>query len=167
MSDKLSSEILEEQFGETEVEVLYQDDADTRIICTRAMSDRQVLEISRVLFMPGASGFPETHEKVLGGLSMGKAFKQAGIKFLRPSNPAASYYQVLPTNFGRWFGSDEPASVVSVTVFAGSDKTPYAEILETYSPAVIWEDLNGKPEPGHAAIIAEMDELLATKATDH
>lgn len=135
----LSSDILEQQFGETTVEILHQD-SKSRIICTKVISTGQVLELSRVVFDPkGAAQFSKIHQTVKTGKSMGKAFKDAGVDFVRQTQSVS--IQKLPPNFGKQFGSNKPATVVEVAIFVGTDKVPYARILETYSPFVGW------PEP--------------------
>lgn len=155
----MSSDILESQFGPTEVSVLYQDEK-TRVICTRAKSDGQVLELSRVLFDPAGIGrFPRTHAAVLAGQSMGKAFRSDGIEFRRETETA--YRRTLPANFHAWFGSRRPATVVAVSIMAGPDRQPYAEILEVYSPAVAWPQAGGQPRGDHPAVIKALGELLA------
>jgi len=162
MENVLSSEVLEKQFGPTEVSVLYQD-GKTRLICTRAATNGQVLELSRVVFNPaGTEKFAETHAAVLAGQSMGKAFKAAGIEFRRETK--AAYRRTLPASFGGWFGSGQPANIVVVAILAGPDRTPYADILEVYSPAVDWPQSGGSPSDEHLAIIKAIGELLAGKS---
>jgi hypothetical protein len=163
MSDTLSSDILEKQFGPTEITVLYQD-ASTRIICTRTVADGHVLELSRVVFMPGARDFPETHRAVLDGLSMGKAFRADGIEFRRHVN--ASYRRSLPAAFKKWFGRGSPATVVAVSILVGPAKTHYADIMETYSPDVRWPHLGGQPTNEHLENIKRLEEFLDEQAAD-
>lgn len=147
----LSSDILEQQFGPTAIEVLAQD-ATTRITCTKVISSQQILELSYVEFMKdGSDAFPVVHQAVISGQSMGKAFRAHDIEFHR--HIQATYRCNLPHNFGRWFGSNDPALVVLVSIFVGPDKTPYAKILETYSPAVSW------PDPGIVPIGKQLDPI--------
>jgi len=158
----LSSDILEEQFGPTKVEVLYQD-AVTRIICTRALASGQVLELSYVAFVKsGAEKFPGAHRSVIAGESMGKAFRTAGIKFTRQQQTACRYN--LPENFERWFERPGAATVVAVSILVGPGKTAYAEILETYSPEVQWAPQAGKPNMKQLAALTLLDEFLASQA---
>jgi hypothetical protein len=120
MSDLLSSDILEAQFGLTELTVLYQ-------------------ELSFVNFSrAGATQFPEVHRAVTAGTSMGKAFRAAGVAFKREERPIAS--QALAARFGRLFGNEGAATVITVSILVGSDEMSYAEVLEIYSPAVRWPD---------------------------
>jgi hypothetical protein len=141
MSDLLSSDILERQFGPTELTVLYQG-GTSRIICTKAKASGQVLELSFVNFTrAGAEKFPEVHRAVLAGTSMGKAFRASSVAFRRKERIVHS--NDLATHFGRQFGGEGPATILEVTILAGPDKTPYAEILETYSPAVRWPRRQG------------------------
>jgi hypothetical protein len=162
MDGVLSSDILESQFGPTEIAVLYQNVAE-RISCTQAVKSGQALELSHVTFIqPGAKKFPRTHQAVLAGQSIGKVFRNDGIEFRR--EVSAAYHQTLPANLGRWFGNHKPATVVAVSILAGNDKTAYAEILEIYSPAVSWPQLIGSPAAGHLAIIRSVDEFLASQS---
>ena len=136
MSNLLSSDILEAQFGPTELTVLYQDET-SRIICTKAKSGGQLLELSFVDFSRvGIEKFPEVHWVVTAGTSMGKAFRAAGVPFKRKEQLVDN--PVLAAHFGRQFGSAGAATVITVSILAGPDQTPYAEILEIYSPAVHW-----------------------------
>lgn len=141
MSDLLSSDILERQFGPTELTVLHQS-GNSRIISTRAKANGQLLELSFVNFIAaGVDKFPEVHEAVVAGTSMGKAFRDAGVAFSRKERIVDN--QTLLENFGRQFGGEGPATVINVLILVGPDKIPYAEVLETYSPAVRWPGRNG------------------------
>lgn len=138
MSDDLSSDILERQFGPTEIKVLLQDGA-VRVICTESAGG-QVLELSRVFFkQPVAEELADVHSEILAGTSMGKAFRQRGIVFKRRTR---GVYLCgpgrLPAAFGARFGGRGPATVVDVSIVAGPRLTTYADILEVYSPAVSW-----------------------------
>jgi len=157
MDDLLSSEILEKQFGPTELNVLYED-GTSRIITTSAKSSGQVLEVSQARFIPaGIAKFPSVHQAVVAGMSMGKAFRSAGINFVRQQQTAYKYD--LPANFGNLFGQDGQATIVAVSILVGPEQTPYAEILETYSPVVRWPNLQGSPTAG------QLDELKSFDAT--
>jgi hypothetical protein len=138
MADVLSSDILEQQFGPTTVEVLRQDE-HARLICTKVIATGQVLEISSTTFIKaGANEFPAVHQAVLDGQSMGKAFRAAGVDFVRQTK--TTYKRIPAPEFADWFASNKPATVVEVTILVGPHKTPYATILETYSAAVHWPD---------------------------
>lgn len=155
---RLSSDILEQQFGPTTLEVLYQDDK-TRIICTKSKTSGQILELSRVTFIKsGVTQFANVHHDIVTGQSMGKAFRSHGIPFVREVH--SSYRQTLPDSFSRRFGSNNPASVVSVSILVGPDRTPYAQILETYSPHVIWPTAGNKPNDGQRNEIQLFNTLL-------
>lgn len=162
LSSDISSAILKRQFGETSVDILYQNER-TRIICTKAESG-QVLELSYVAFNPtGAERFPEVHDAIRAGESMGQAFQGRDIAFLREIHAAYNY--PLPPHFESWFKSQKPATVVAVSIFVGSENTPYAEILETYSPDVQWPKLRGEPETEQVQKINELNEFLGKLAT--
>ncbi|HEY5152460.1 MAG TPA: hypothetical protein VII55_00640 [Candidatus Saccharimonadales bacterium] len=162
MSDVLSSDILEKQFGPTEITVLYQD-ASTRIICTRTVADGRVLELSRAVFMPGTRDFEKTHRAVLDGLSMGKAFRADGIELRR--HVTASYQRSLPAAFEKRFGRGGQATVVAVSILVGPSETHYADIIETYSPDVSWPRLGAQPVKEHSKNIKRLGEFLAGQAT--
>jgi hypothetical protein len=137
-SEALSSDILEGQFGPTEVKVLLQDSRE-RVICTRT-ADGRILELSRVSFkLRGMEEFADVHRQVRSGTSMGKAFRDNGISFRRVTHAA---YKLaagrLPAVFSQRFGIGGPATVVDVSILVGPRDTAYADILEVYSPAVSW-----------------------------
>lgn len=136
MSEILSSDFLEEEFGPTELEVLYWNkDTLTRVSCTRVIETGQVVEISLAVFDPqGTATYPEVHRAVLNGASMGKAFRAAGIRYHRNTKSAYAYH--LPEAFGHWFGSEHAATVANTTFSVGPEHTPYAELLETFAPSV-------------------------------
>lgn len=154
----LSSDILERQFGPTNVQILYQDDV-SRSICTKVIATGQVIELSRVTFLqPGLKAFPKVHAMIVAGQSMGKAFKTQNIPFRREAHVAFQFD--LPDGFRRYFKSLGLASVVDVSIFVGQQKTPYAKILETYSPAVSWPGFEGSPADDHLLQIQLFDDFL-------
>lgn len=137
-SGQLSSDILERQFGPTEIEVLFQDNA-TRIICTKTIADSQALELSKVEFVQaGVDAYPDIHEEIANGKSMGKAFRGQNVEFTRDIK--AAWPQQLPQEFSQTFKQDGEATIVQVTILVGSNNIPYAKILEIYSPVVLWPD---------------------------
>ena len=165
MSEILSSDILERQFGPTELEILWQDDK-TRIICTKVADGGQVLELSQVAFhQAGIDGFPDIHKEIVDGKSMGKAFAGQGIDFNRQVRAAYEYDQrTLPAGFTERFGTVEPATVIDVSIQVGPGGTPYADILEVYSPAVSWNLNSGKVTEEVADRISAFGELLTMPA---
>jgi hypothetical protein len=144
MSELLSSDVLERQFGPTRLEVLQQDDSG-RIICTEAVETGKVLELSQVAFrQEGVSAFPRIHRRVLAGISMGKAFAETGMPFQRNIHASYRYDQRgLPAIFSERFGTDDPPTITDLLVVVGPDSTPYAEILEIYGPDVNPWELTG------------------------
>lgn len=138
-----SSDILESQFGKTDIEIIHQD-SNQRVICTKAIQSGKILEYSIVQFIKdGIDAFPRIHQEVLSGQSMGKAFTSVGIEFTR--NTHDMYKFKLPGNIQKKFGSMLSSNVVDVTIELGPSKIPYARILETYSPDVVFADSNKKP----------------------
>ncbi len=136
MSGRLSSDILEQQFGPTVVQVLDQAE-QTRLICTQVVATNQVLEVSFVTFIEaGVQEFSAVHRLVLAGESMGKAFRTAGVLFTRQTT-AISHQELSPL-FSQQFESEGSATIVEVVILVGPEQVPYAKIIETYSPAVRW-----------------------------
>ncbi len=135
MSSILSSEILEKQFGLTRLKILKQDDW-FRIITTEIVSSGEVLEISQVQFLSVPEELNAIHQQVVAGTSMGKAFKDAEMMFSRITS--GTWKTEVPTEFQKIFNSDTNATVVKVIIQIGEKKIPYAQITETYSPAVKW-----------------------------
>jgi hypothetical protein len=156
--DSLSSDILEDQCGPTELVILHQTPL-TRIICTKVIASGQILELSRVVFMePGIKAFPHIHKTIGAGQSMGKAFREQGIEFIRNVNYV--YHADMPVNFSERFMNSSPATVVSVSIFVGRDRVHYADILETYSPTVSWPDPSAKPSNEQLRALQAFDNLL-------
>jgi hypothetical protein len=152
MSELLSSTVLERQFGPTELEILKQDEGG-RIVCTKVVETGQILELSQVVFQPeGIAAFPEIHREVLAGTSMGKAFAEDGMPFHRDIHASYRYdHRILPAVFAKRFDSGEPPTVTDLSVTVGPDATPYASILEVFSPRVNpWELTGG--EMGEAIV---------------
>lgn len=155
----LSSDILERQFGPTEVEILRQDDT-TRIICTKTASG-QVLELSQVVFhQQGIARFPDIHREIVTGKSMGKTFAAHDVSFERQVHSACKYDRALPAGFTERFGASEPFTVIDVSILVGPDATPYAGILEVYSPEVSWQLASGEVTEAMAGRIRAFGELL-------
>jgi hypothetical protein len=158
----LSSDVLEAQFGPTELEILQQD-AETRIICTKVRQTGQILELSHVTFSDeGRVAFPEIHQAVLAGESMGKAFRRADIKFRRVVHSAYTYD--IPASLAGQFGSRGQATIVNVSILIDT-QTLYAKILEIYSPQVHWPQLVGKPTASQMEEARLLDNFLVARAS--
>jgi len=156
----LSSDVLEQQFGETYVVVLKQD-THTRVICTKSKKN-QILEFSIVKFeQQGIDAFPEIHRAIVDGQSIGKAFREQGIAFVRVEN--AIEKMPLPQLFNDLVKSDDPATVISVSVLVGPEQMKYANILETYSPDVAWPLYQGKLNINALDILTELSKSIYTK----
>lgn len=160
MSSELSSDILEKQFGQTTVDVLFQDDTH-RIIQTRVVNDNRILELSYVTFDPnGTEAFPEIHQQIRDGESMGKAFTQANVAFVRETT--AVFRSHVPGVFQDKFGSDQMPWITNTTVLVGPDSVRYATVLEMFHPDVEWPD----PTIGHSwpstQPLVEFERLLET-----
>lgn len=143
--EALSSDLLEREHGDTEINILFHDDL-ARVIATRTVRDKKILEVSWSVFLTGAAElFPEAYEAMKKGESMGEAFTSRDIKFRR-SKPV-SYLYDLPPAFQRWFGETRNATVIDLTALVGPDEKPFARILETYRPGSIkrWKPLPVEP----------------------
>jgi hypothetical protein len=154
----LSSEVLESQFGPTRIGVLYQDDTD-RVIKTVAYAREKILELSWVKFDPdGKDVFPDIHDAVAEGASMGKAFCDAGQTFTREVRAIGNI--MLPDTYRQRFGNSLPATVAETDIFIGSEQTFYCHILETFSPDVSWPEIAGDPCPPSRARVLDFADLL-------
>ncbi len=158
---ELSSDILERQFGPTEIAILRQD-AALRIICTKAVADGRVLELSYVRFkQASAFRFEEAHQAVLSGTSMGKAFRAGGLAFVREERSVyRQAARALPKVFRDRFQAQGTAVIVDVMIRVGNDATPYAEILEVYSPAVSWPQAGRHIDPDTMKRLRDFQRLL-------
>lgn len=158
MSEHLSSDILEAQFGPTAIKVLRQD-AGKRVISTNAGG--LALEFSLVTLKgsaPASEAFADVRRDISAGMSMGKAFRGRGIPFKRRVRAVYSYE--LSDGFRRRFGGSGAATVVEVSVAAGQGAVPYADILEVYAPAVDWPESGPTPPPKTEASLSGFDKLL-------
>jgi len=151
----LSSDILEAQFGPTELEVLKQN-LFYRLSRTYTVATGQNLELSAVSFVAETVGlFPEVEKLMRGGMSMGKAFRSQSLPFERREQ-SVRRIEVTP-ELSKFFGIDGPCTVVLVTIVAG--EVQYAHIFEVYSPAVYWE---GARESRPTLVDEEKFKQLAT-----
>ncbi len=142
MTDGLSSDVLESQFGPTEIKVLHHDD-EIRIIKTQVIATGQILEISFVAFRaPQNEEFEPIRQEIMAGKSLGKAFRDHGVTFTREQQVAQ--HRELSDYFNKQFASSGQATVVAATLVVGDDSTPYADVLETYSPDVSWPQIGGE-----------------------
>lgn len=135
INSQLSSDILEQQFGPTTINILHQDDA-IRIIQTVVRATGQVLEFSLVRFeAEGTAAFAGIHTQIVAGQSMGKAFRANNIAFQRTELLACR--MSVPLKLVTTFGTKD-FTVTAVTVRVGPYQIPYATITEIYSGEVKW-----------------------------
>lgn len=128
----LSSDMLESQFGPTFVDVLFQQE-DRRVIQTSTQNG-PALELSYVQFDPqGTPAYPTVHQSVRGGVSMGKAFRAAGVPFQRVVVSVMRF--PVSMNMAARFARSDPAWALNVDILVG-DNIHYATITELYSAAV-------------------------------
>jgi hypothetical protein len=164
MIGTLSSDILEHQFGPTELEVLQQDKSQ-RIIATKAVGSGQILELSQIRFCPeGVGVFTAIHQKILAGSSMGKTFREQGMAFERQVHAVyRCEQQDVPAIFSKRFGTSEGRlTVIDVSILAGPHRTPYADILEIYSPEVAWNLTDAAMDSEVADRVHTFGKTLAT-----
>ncbi len=154
----LSSDILEQQFGPTQLVVVMHSSL-YRIIQTIAVNNDEVLELSLVTFDPeGIRLFPHIHKTIENGESMGKAYRNANVAFTRTVRSVNS--GSLPKSLQAHFTSTGLATIVEVDVFIGEDKTYYCHVLELYSPAVDWPDASSKQTLETKKALLYFEELL-------
>ena len=156
----LSSDILEKQFGETKIVILKQDDL-RRVIQTIVDRTGEIIELSLVSFEPeNTSKFPDIHARIVSGTSIGKAFKEADVHFVRRTNSTSR--QVLPDILKTYLSNQQEATIVDVDVFVGEHETHYCRILEIYSGAVEWPDSPATNLSKTANQLNTLERLLAT-----
>lgn len=83
---------------------------------------------------------------------MGKAFAARQILFERQIHGTYKSSR-LPRNVTERFKASEPATIMTVSILVGPNDTPYADILEIYSPEVLWRS---ELEEAGAAILDRM-----------
>lgn len=139
MKRVISSDILESQFGPTNIEVIKQDN-NSRLIYTKVIATGQILEVSKVQFKtPVLSQFFVIHQEIMTGKSIGKSFRKHNVDFIRQQK---SVHKKFIPAYDAFFGDNRPATVVEVSIFVGPEKVHYADILEIYSPDVQWPMLD-------------------------
>jgi hypothetical protein len=130
----LSSDILEQQFGQTELNIIKQT-PEYRIIQTVAKKDSAVLELSFVTF-DRTDAFPIVHAQVLKGSSMGKAYHASGIEFERDIKSVSKL--PVPISLQNYFQQKGLSTIVEVSILVGQDHVHYCDIIEIYHPSVKW-----------------------------
>ena len=158
-STKLSSDILEEQFGPTSIVVLL-DDEDERAILTKADHGNTLLELSRVTFLQKNNQYQAVRNIIKSGTSMGKAFRLLDIPFARQTR--STYQHHLPPPLEEAFGSGKPATIVEVTIVVGKQKELFADIIEIYSPYVNWPGEYGTPNAQTNTHIKALENILTS-----
>jgi nicotinate-nucleotide adenylyltransferase len=157
-----SSDILKQQFGSTKLIILDQN-LEYRIIKTVVSADDAVLELSLVTFdQLNVTAFPDVHQTILAGESIGTAYQNAGILFKR--NVTAVQRVTLPSSVASYFKSHGQATIVEVDICVGPQQTRYCSILEIYSPAVDWPEPETAASPTISARIKAFAKLLDLRA---
>lgn len=140
----LSSDVLEKQFGPTELHILKQTNT-YRIIQTIAVKTRMVLELSFVTF-DRINVFPAVHQHILAGASIGKAYQQAGIMFHRDVRSIST--SPVPHILKRFFELSQQVTIVDVSIHVGPEKSHYCDIIEIYAQSVEWPQPITTTDPG-------------------
>lgn len=130
----ISSDVLEQQFGTTSLQVIEQGDHE-RIITTSAESTDAVLEISWVRFK-NTNTHRDIQKRIRAGTSMGKAFRSQNIPFTRKI--VVSGKVAAPPFAQNLFQSKAEVTLVEISVYVGLEQTHYADITELYAPEVDW-----------------------------
>ncbi|CAN5410902.1 hypothetical protein BH10PAT4_BH10PAT4_0750 [soil metagenome] len=130
----LSSDVLEKQFGPTELRILQQTNK-YRIIQTIAVNTKMVLELSFVTF-DRINVFPAVHQLILDGGSIGKVYKEAGIFFYRDVRSIST--SPVSNILKRFFELSQVLTIVEVSIFVGPEKSHYCDIIEIYAQSVEW-----------------------------
>lgn len=133
-SDMLSSDILESQFGGVDLHILKQTD-EQRVIQTIARDDDSILELSFVTFI-NRDAFPDIHERIVNGTSMGTAYRDVNIAFERSVRSIRR--AVIPQKLQRYIPSPQPSTIIELSTFVGPKKIHYCDIIEIYSSKVHW-----------------------------
>lgn len=148
----LSSDLLEKQFGPTRLVILRQD-VQHRIIKTISVNSGKVLELSLVTFNANSAAvLPEVHQKIRLGSSMGKAYREAHIPFIRDVQSIT--HSPLPPTLKSHFDQPGSATIIDVDIYVGKARTHYCHILEIYNAAVRWPADSTQSSP---VIVDELD----------
>ena len=154
----LSSDILEQQFGPTELVIVSQNKKH-RTIQTIATQSRAVLELSIVTFdTMNITLFPEIHEQILQGSSMGKAFRDAAIEFVRDVHFVTR--NVIPAKIQTMFSSQDAATIIDVDILVGPNKSHYCHITEIYNPIVAWAMSDDPQSPNVEQALRQISKML-------
>ncbi|MDB5167060.1 MAG: hypothetical protein JWN26_205 [Candidatus Saccharibacteria bacterium] len=155
----LSSDILEQQFGPTKLVIVFQD-FKHRIIQTITKQNHKVLELSLVTFdQSNVNTFAVIHQKILGGDSMGKTFKDADVNFVRDIH--FINHEIIPSNIQATFDQVGQATIIDVDILVGPNLIHYCHITEIYSPSVVWPKSNHPALPTIKQTLAEFSKLLS------
>lgn len=142
---QLSSDILEQQFGPTRLQIITQRHLE-RIICTLDASGQR-LELSYVHFLPAiVEQYTEIYQQIETGKSVGKAFREAGVAFRRDDQSTQSL--ALTATLAKWFGQQGQATAVQTRIYVGDQRLHVADIFELYNPTVTWptKTISAKPD---------------------
>ena len=137
------SDFLQTQFGNTKIQVLFQDTNERYVYITTEQGIG--LELARVCFEPAFSIlYPEVFTLVSSGGFIGKTFRTKKIPFYRDTQK--EYISAVSRDISEAFNNTRNATVVEVDIYAGMSRTHIATITEIYSSIVQWPGRQNKGE---------------------
>lgn len=129
----LVSDLLEEQFGSCNIEILSQDERKRLVAVSSA---GRVIEIAYTKFVQnGVKAFPEVHQTIIDGESMGRAFKIKNVDFYREVR-LSKIYPVSGLIAGYFGNENQSLRLIVVDIYVGAMKAHYAQITEIFAPDV-------------------------------
>lgn len=159
---KLGTDVLKEKFGEITPQITYRD-GSSRVVLAVA-EDGRVGAYSIVHFDDvGKSLIPdEIHRQIIGGKLIGKTIRESGIPFERDEE--CTFVYRIPKSIQSLFNTDHKESFVKRVNFKiGTINSPYASIVEIYSPLVSFSELDEKFEGSVQRTIKELNLYFKTK----
>lgn len=134
VEQSLASSMLENQFGDLQMEILLQNEFN-RVVRITDARNHSGLEIASVVFEENAQDlYPAVHKKIINGALMGKTFREAGVRFQR--RVVAQGSLILPKQLSSLLAGSGRSCVKELEVFVGAEQSRYASILEIYAPVV-------------------------------
>lgn len=131
------SDFLQTQFGNTEIEVLFQDTCERYVYITTEQG--MGLELARVCFKPAFNlSYPEVYQVVINGGFIGKTFRSKKIPFYRDIQN--EYTALASHEISEAFNHARTIRVIEVDIYVGNSHTHVATITELYSSAVQWPE---------------------------
>ncbi len=150
MNYRLASDVLEQQFGPCEIEVLYQNEVE-RLAAIKALTG-EVLELAMTNFdKQGTLAFRDIHEKIAAGAAMGKTFHEMNVIFTRELRAIGRH--ALSASFAPYIDTSHPSTVIVADIYVGPAKTRYARVAEVFSHKVQWPHSDFQLGKGNEAVL--------------